>query len=139
MAPGWKAGKREAYLNPKEKPQSEFKLFHCDSSGAQRNFHSAYSIGSRLPEYQERLVLIHSKKKLTYILHGVQKKEHLAPIWSGISEFTVLGLDRSSKLIILLTKSNNTHCSRITRYPSFISQDFFHFSSFIHNVDNLNM
>ena len=33
----------------------------------------------------------------------------------------------------------NPHCSRITRYPSFISQDFFHFSSFINNGDNLNM
>ena len=32
-----------------------------------------------------------------------------------------------------------THCSRIARYPSFISQDFFHFSSFIHYGDNLNM
>ena len=32
-----------------------------------------------------------------------------------------------------------SHCSRITRYHSFISQDFFHFSSFIHNGDNLNM
>ena len=32
-----------------------------------------------------------------------------------------------------------THCSRISCYPSFISQDFFHFSSFIHNGDNLNM
>ena len=35
--------------------------------------------------------------------------------------------------------NKNTHCSRITRYHSFISQDFFHFSSFIHNGDNLNM
>ena len=32
-----------------------------------------------------------------------------------------------------------SHCSRITHYPSFISQDFFHFSLFIHNGDNLNM
>ena len=31
------------------------------------------------------------------------------------------------------------HCSRITRYPSFIAQDFFHFSTLIHNGDNLNM
>ena len=36
-------------------------------------------------------------------------------------------------------KMDYSHCSRITRYPSFISQDFFHFSSFIHNGDNLNM
>ena len=32
-----------------------------------------------------------------------------------------------------------SHCSRITCYRSFISQDFFHFSSFIHNRDNLNL
>ena len=32
-----------------------------------------------------------------------------------------------------------THCSRITRYVSFISQDFFHFSTFTHNGDNLNL
>ena len=31
------------------------------------------------------------------------------------------------------------HCSRITRYPSFISQDFFSFSTFIQDGDNLNM
>ena len=32
-----------------------------------------------------------------------------------------------------------THCSTIARYPSFFSQDFFfHFSSYIHNGDNLN-
>ena len=36
-------------------------------------------------------------------------------------------------------KSSAAHCSRITRYPSFISQDFFHFSTFIHDGDNLNM
>ena len=35
--------------------------------------------------------------------------------------------------------TSNSHCSRIPRYPSFICQDFFHFSSFIHNGDNLNM
>ena len=33
----------------------------------------------------------------------------------------------------------STHCSRVTRYPSFIAQDFFHFSTLIHNGDNLNM
>ena len=32
-----------------------------------------------------------------------------------------------------------THCSRITRYPSFIAQDLFHFSTLIHDGDNLNM
>ena len=32
-----------------------------------------------------------------------------------------------------------SHCSRITHYPSFISQDFCYFSLFIHNGDNLNM
>ena len=31
------------------------------------------------------------------------------------------------------------HCSRINRYPNFISQDYFHFSSFIHTRDNLDM
>ena len=35
--------------------------------------------------------------------------------------------------------SSHPHCSRIARYPSFFSQDFFHFSSYIHNGDNLNM
>ena len=30
-------------------------------------------------------------------------------------------------------------CSRITSNPNFITQDFFHFSSFIHNGDNLNI
>ena len=30
-------------------------------------------------------------------------------------------------------------CSRINRYPNIIGQDFFHFSSFIHNGDNINM
>ena len=30
------------------------------------------------------------------------------------------------------------HRSRIAHYPSFISQDFFYFSSFIHNGDNYN-
>ena len=38
-----------------------------------------------------------------------------------------------------IVEVNSSHCSRITRYPSFISQDFFHFSSFIHDGDNLNM
>ena len=33
----------------------------------------------------------------------------------------------------------NSHCSRITRYASFISLDFFHFSTFTHNGDNLNL
>ena len=32
-----------------------------------------------------------------------------------------------------------TQCSRIDRNPSFIPQDFFHFSKFIDNGDNLNM
>ena len=32
-----------------------------------------------------------------------------------------------------------SHCSRITRYASFISQDFFHFSTFTHNGENLNL
>ena len=32
-----------------------------------------------------------------------------------------------------------SHCSRITFYDSFISQDFFHFSTFIRDGDNLNM
>ena len=30
-------------------------------------------------------------------------------------------------------------CSRKVRYSSFIAQDFFHFSSFINNWDNLNL
>ena len=30
-------------------------------------------------------------------------------------------------------------CSRVTCYPNFISQHFCHFSSFIHNGDNLNL
>ena len=34
---------------------------------------------------------------------------------------------------------HNSHCSRITSYHSFISQDFFHFSTFINDGDNLNM
>ena len=38
--------------------------------------------------------------------------------------------------IIYMTIS---HCSRITCYPSFIAQDFYHFSTLIHNGDNLNM
>ena len=33
----------------------------------------------------------------------------------------------------------STHCSRINRYGNFISWDFFHLSSFIHNGDNLDM
>ena len=32
-----------------------------------------------------------------------------------------------------------THCSRINRNGNFISWDFFHISSFIHNEDNLDM
>ena len=37
------------------------------------------------------------------------------------------------------TKMYLSQCSRINHYPNFIAQDFFHFSSFIHNGDNLNM
>ena len=37
------------------------------------------------------------------------------------------------------TQVRKSHCSRITCYRSFISQDFFHFSSFIHNRNNLNL
>ena len=32
-----------------------------------------------------------------------------------------------------------SHCSRINRYVNFISWDFFHLSSFIHNGDNLDL
>ena len=42
-----------------------------------------------------------------------------------------------SNFSIKLTDS--PHCSRIVRYSSFIAQDFFHFSSFINNWDNLNL
>ena len=44
---------------------------------------------------------------------------------------------KSSKKLDSIT--SNSHCSRITCYPSFISQDFFHFSTFIRDEDNLNM
>ena len=37
---------------------------------------------------------------------------------------------------ILHRKTDIPHCSRVARYHSFISQDFFYFSSFIHNGGN---
>jgi hypothetical protein len=41
--------------------------------------------------------------------------------------------------MILSSGDHFAHCSRINRYGNFISWDLFHFSSFIHNGDNLNM
>ena len=38
-----------------------------------------------------------------------------------------------------LIKTYTTPCSRVARNPNFISQDFFHFSSFIHNGYNINL
>ena len=34
---------------------------------------------------------------------------------------------------------NREQCSRINHYSNFIAQDFFHFSSLIHNEDNYNV
>ena len=38
-----------------------------------------------------------------------------------------------------ITFLTQTPCSRVTSNPNFISQHFFHFSSFIHNGDNLKL
>ena len=45
----------------------------------------------------------------------------------------------SKQFYVLANFTSRTPCSRINRNANFISQDFFHFSSFILDGDNLNM
>ena len=57
-----------------------------------------------------------------------------SPIISQYSQFQALVLSEWSQAVAHLAQ-----CSRINRNPNFIVEDFFHFSSFIHNGDNLNL
>jgi hypothetical protein len=78
---------------------------------------------------------------------GVETKpiEPRPPYFAGFLTYSKRKFVELLKLIGLLLwrmeiiNFSISYCSRITRYPSFIAQDFFHFSTLIHNGHNLNM
>ena len=81
-----------------------------------------------------KLRLIHKNSNHTWNVTVIC--DCIMTFWQILIQYYKFLVPRTLKWGIL---GASTHCSRIDGYPNFIAHVFFHFSWFIHNVDNQNM